>query len=273
MTDRLTGKTALVTGAASGIGRQVALRFLGEGARVAFADRDEAALATVVAGLGDGGGGAGGAGAARAVVMDISDEASVEAAMALLAADGWSPNVVVANAGVQLFGHDAKAGDLDLEVWRRTIDVNLTGTFLTVKHAVRAMLSRDGGSGSGGNGNGRGGSIILTGSPTGVRGEGDVFTAYSTSKAGIHGLGRTVAAAYARDGIRVNTVIPAYTETPLVSTLTGDDEARTAIVGRIPMGRAGSAADVEGIMVYLASDESAFATGAAFAVDGGMSSL
>lgn len=268
MTDRLTGKTALVTGAASGIGRQVALRFLGEGARVAFADRDEAALDAVVGGLGDAADGARGAGAARAVVMDISDEASVEAAMAALAADGWSPDVVVANAGVQLFGHDARAGDLDLEVWRRTIDVNLTGTFLTVKHAVRAMLERDGhGDGS------RGGSIILTGSPTGVRGEGDVFTAYSTSKAGIHGLGRTVAAAYARDGIRVNTVIPAYTETPLVSTLTGDDEARTAIVGRIPMGRAGSAADVEGIMVYLASDESAFATGAAFAVDGGMSSL
>ncbi|MBT2500136.1 SDR family oxidoreductase [Agromyces sp. ISL-38] len=261
MNDRLTGKTALVTGAASGIGRQVALRFLGEGARVVFADRDEAALATVVAGLGDSGDGAG---AARAVVMDISDEASVEAAMALLAADGWSPNVVVANAGVQLFGHDARAGDLDLEVWRRTIDINLTGTFLTVKHAVRAMLASDGGGG---------GSIILTGSPTGVRGEGDVFTAYSASKAGIHGLGRTVAAAYARDGIRVNTVIPAYTETPLVSTLTGDDEARASIVSRIPMGRAGSAADVEGIMVFLASDESAFATGAAFAVDGGMSSL
>ncbi|MBT2516803.1 SDR family oxidoreductase [Streptomyces sp. ISL-90] len=261
MNDRLTGKTALVTGAASGIGRQVALRFLGEGARVVFADRDEAALATVVAGLGDSGDGAG---AARAVVMDISDEASVEAAMALLAADGWSPNVVVANAGVQLFGHDARAGDLDLEVWRRTIDINLTGTFLTVKHAVRAMLASDGGGG---------GSIILTGSPTGVRGEGADFTAYSASKAGMHGLGRTVAAAYARDGIRVNTVIPAYTETPLVSTLTHDDDARTAIVNRIPVGRAGAAADVEGIMVFLASDESAFATGAAFAVDGGMSSL
>lgn len=252
MTERLTGKTALVTGAASGIGRHVALRFLREGARVAFADRDEAALDAVVPGLGD---------EARAVVMDISQEASVEAAMATLNADGWSPNVVVANAGVQLFGFDAPAADLDLEVWRRTIEVNLTGTFLTVKHAVRAMLARDGG------------SIILTGSPTGVRGEGDVFTAYSTSKAGIHGLGRTVAAAYARNGIRVNTVIPAYTETPLVSTLTDDDDARTAIVGRIPMGRAGSPADVEGIMVFLASDESAFATGAAFAVDGGMSSL
>lgn len=252
MTQRLIGKTALVTGAASGIGRQVALRFLQEGARVAFADRDAAGAASAVEGHGD---------AARAVVVDISDEASVAEAFAGLVPEGWSPDVVVANAGVQLFGQDAKAGDLDLDVWRRTIDINLTGTFLTVKHAVRAMLGRDGG------------SIILTGSPTGVRGEGDVFTAYSTSKAGIHGLGRTVAAAYARDGIRVNTVIPAYTETPLVSTLTGDEDARAAIVSRIPMGRAGSAADVEGIMVFLASDESAFATGAAFAVDGGMSSL
>lgn len=241
-----------MTGAASGIGRQVALRFLAEGARVAFADRDAQGAAAIVADLGD---------AARAVVVDISDEASVTAAFAELVADGWSPDVVVANAGVQLFGHDAKVADLDLDVWRRTIDVNLTGTFLTLKHAVRAMLANGGG------------SIILTGSPTGVRGEGDDFTAYSTSKAGVHGLGRTVAAAYARDGIRVNTVIPAYTETPLVSTLTGDDAAHSAIVGRIPMGRSGSAADVEGIMVYLASDESAFATGAAFAVDGGMSTL
>jgi len=252
MTERLTGKTALVTGAASGIGRQVALRFLQEGARVAFADRDDAGAQAAIEGHGD---------AARAVAMDISDEASVVAAFAALASDGWIPDVVVANAGVQLFGQDAKAGDLDLDVWRRTIDVNLTGTFLTLKHSVRAMLA------------GGGGSIIITGSPTGVRGEGDVFTAYSASKAGVHGLGRTVASAYARDGIRVNTVIPAYTETPLVSTLTHDDEAHSAIVGRIPMGRSGSAADVEGIMVYLAGDESSFATGAAFAVDGGMSSL
>lgn len=251
-TSRLHGKTALVTGAASGIGRQVAVRFHAEGARVAFADRDEAGARAVVADLDD---------RARAVTVDIADEASVAAAFDGLVEAGWRPDVVVANAGVQLFGQDAPIADLDLDVWRRTIDVNLTGTFLTVKHAVRAMLG------------GSGGSVILTGSPTGVRGEGAHFTAYSASKAGIHGLGRTVAAAYARSGIRVNTVIPAYTETPLVSTLTGDHDARQAIVGRIPMGRAGSPADVEGIMVFLAGDDSAFATGAVFAVDGGMSTL
>ena len=83
-------------------------------------------------------------------------------------------------------------------------------------------------------------------------------------------LGRTVAAAYADRGIRVNTVVPAYTETSLVTTITSDPEARAAIIGRIPMGRAGTPQDVEGIMVFLASDDAAFATGALFAVDGGM---
>jgi NAD(P)-dependent dehydrogenase (short-subunit alcohol dehydrogenase family) len=248
----LQGKTALVTGSATGIGRAVAERFAREGARVVIADRDAAAAADAVAAIGAD---------ARPAVMDISDEASVAAAFAELDADGWSPDVVVANAGVQLFGQDAKAGDLDLDVWRRTIDVNLTGTFLTIKHAVRSMLQRGGG------------SIILTGSPTGLNGEGADFTAYSASKAGIHGLARTVAGAYADRNIRVNTVVPAYTETSLVTTITSDPESRAAIIGRIPLGRAGSPRDVEGIMVFLASDDGAFATGSLFAVDGGMTTL
>ncbi|NQX12126.1 SDR family oxidoreductase [Microbacteriaceae bacterium VKM Ac-2855] len=250
MSGRLNGKNALITGAGSGIGRAVAERFAREGARVAFSDRDLTAAQGAADGFAD----------AVAVELDISDESSVEAAFAQLAAEGRAPDVVVANAGVQLFGQDAKIADLALETWRRTIDINLTGTFLTVKHAVRAML-------------GRGGSIVLTGSPTGLNGEGQDFTAYSSSKAGIHGLGRTVAAAYAGEGIRVNTVVPGYTETPLVTAISGDAEARAAIVSRIPIGRPGSAADVEGIMVYLASDESSYATGALFRVDGGMTTL
>lgn len=249
---RLTGKTALVTGSATGIGLAVATRFAAEGARVVIADRDADAAQRAAAGIGE---------TARAVAVDISQEDQVSAAFTSLAADGWAPDVVVANAGVQLFGQDAPAADLDLDVWRKTIDVNLTGTFLTVKHAVRTMRERGGG------------SIILTGSPTGVNGEGRDFTAYSASKAGIHGLARTVAAAYADDGIRVNAVVPAYTETSLVTTISDDPEARAAIVGRIPLGRAGTPADVEGIMLFLASDDGAFATGSLFAVDGGMTTL
>jgi 3-oxoacyl-[acyl-carrier protein] reductase len=250
---RLSGKTALVTGAGTGIGRAVAERFAAEGARVVIADRDEAAATSVAAALGFD--------VARAAVMDISNETQVEAAFSELNDAGWSPNVVVANAGVQLFGHDAKIADLDLSVWQRTIDINLTGTFLTVKYAVQSMLQHGGG------------SIIFTGSPTALNGEGADFTAYSSSKAGMHGLARAVAAAYARDGIRVNTVVPGYTETSLVSAIINDPESRAAIIGRIPMGRAGSPRDVEGIMVYLASDDAAFATGGTFTIDGGMTTL
>ncbi|MAM55369.1 MAG: dehydrogenase [Zunongwangia sp.] len=249
---RLEGKTALITGGALGIGLAVAQRFAREGARVIVADRNGDGAAAAAAEIGD---------RARAVTMDISDEAAVASAFAAVEADGWAPDVVVANAGVQLFGQDAPIADLDLEVWRRTVDINLTGTFLTVKHAVRSMLAHGGG------------SIILTGSPTAINGEGKDFTAYSASKAGMHGLGRTVAAAYADRGIRVNTVQPAYTETPLVAAISDDPESRAAIVSRIPIGRAGTPDDVAGIMVYLASDDGAFATGATFQVDGGMTSL
>ena len=246
-TQRLSGKTALVTGAAAGIGRTVADRYLCEGARVIYADRDDAGIDTSET--------------ARAVRLDVSDESSVAAGFDALATDGWTPDVVVVNAGVQLFGRDAEVADLDLDVWQATLAVNLTGAFLTLKYAVRGMLELGGG------------SIILTGSPTAVRGEGSDFTAYSTSKAGMPGLGRTVAAAYAKRGIRVNTVGPAYTETGLVRTIAEDPESRAAIISRIPMGRAGSPSDLEGIFVFLASDESAFATGATFAVDGGMTTL
>lgn len=252
MTARLTGRTALVTGAGAGIGRAIADRFVAEGARVVYADRDASAAAGAADAAGDG---------AIALTVDIADEASVAAGFADLAARGATPDVVVANAGVQLFGHDAKVADVSLETWNRTVSINLTGTFLTIKHAVRAMLA------------GGGGSIIATGSPTGLNGEGADFAAYSSTKGGIHALVRATAMAYARDGIRVNTVVPGYTETSLVSTISGDPSARAAIVSRTPLGRPGTPDDVTGIMVYLASDESAYATGAVFRVDGGMTSL
>lgn len=248
----LHGKTALITGAATGIGLAVATRFHADGARVIIADRDAPAAQAAASKLGE---------LARAETMDISDEESVEAGFARAIADGWAPDVVVANAGVQLFGQDAPAADLDLAAWKRTIDINLTGTFLTVKHAVRTMLTLGGG------------SIILTGSPTGVNGEGKDFTAYSTTKAGIHGMARTVAAAYAAQNIRVNAVVPAYTETSLVNAIIEDPEARDAIIGRIPLGRPGTPEDVAGMMSFLASDDARFATGGLLHIDGGMTTI
>lgn len=248
---RLLGKVALVTGAASGIGRAVALAFAHQGATVYFADRDldgasrAASEAPPSRGIG--------------LRIDIADEDSVSAAYALVLAEHGFLDVVVANAGVQLFGEDAPIGELDLTIWRRTIDINLTGTFLTVKHAVRAMRA--------------GASIIVTGSPTGMTGEGAGFTAYSTSKAGIHGLVRTAATDYAKAGIRINCVVPGFTATPLTSRITDNVDVTTQIVSRVPLGRPGTPEDVTGIMVYLASDESAYATGSMFLVDGGMTSL
>lgn len=249
---RLIGKTALITGAGSGIGKAVAERFLSEGARVIVADRDALAANAVIKQY---------ASNAIAVVMDISNEGLVEKTFKGLEKMGWAPDVVVANAGVQLFGQDAQIAELELEAWLRTIDTNLTGTFLTLKHAVRSMLANGGG------------SIIVTGSPTAISGEGSSFTAYSASKAGIHGMVRAAAAAYARKNIRINTVVPGYTETALVSAISSDPSLREAIISRIPAGRAGQPQDVAGIMVYLASDDSDFATGAEFIVDGGMTSL
>jgi NAD(P)-dependent dehydrogenase (short-subunit alcohol dehydrogenase family) len=252
MEGRLAGKTALVTGAGSGIGLAVAQRFAAEGARVYFADINPDAARTAAAA-------AAGPGTASALQMDIADEASVAAGYAAIAADG-PLDIVVANAGVQLFGQDAKVGDLELAVWEKTVAINQRGAFLTLKHAVRAL-------------EGRGGSIICTGSPTAVVACGQTFTAYSSSKAGVHGLARVVAADYAQAGIRVNTVVPGYTETPLVQTIAADPASRASLVNATMLGRPGAAADVEGIMVFLASDDSAYATGGLFTVDGGLTAL
>ena len=248
---RLEGKTALVTGAGSGIGLAVAQRFVAEGATVYFADINVEAAGKAAA--------ATGASGAHALRMDISDEASVAAAYAAVAEAGQL-DVVVANAGVQLFGQDARVGDLDLSVWEKTVTINQRGAFLTLKHAVRAM-------------EGHGGSIICTGSPTAVVACGQTFTAYTSSKAGVHGLARVVAADYAHAGIRVNIVVPGYTETPLVQAIADDPVSRAGLVDSTMLGRPGTAADVEGIMVFLASDDSAYATGGIFTVDGGLTAL
>lgn len=251
-TGRLHGKRALVTGAASGIGLATARRFAQEGAVVALIDRDGDRVEEAARGCD---------GDAVPLTADITVEAEVSQAVDAFTRLAGGLDIAVANAGIQLFGQDTRAHELDLDVWRRTVEVNLTGTFLTCKHVLQAMHSSGGG------------SLILTGSPTGLYGVAPGFSAYSASKAGVHGLMRVLAVDYARDGVRVNAVIPGTTNTPLVSSYLADPAVVEAVAATVPLGRPGTSEEVASVMVFLASDDASYVTGAFYAVDGGMTAV
>jgi NAD(P)-dependent dehydrogenase (short-subunit alcohol dehydrogenase family) len=249
MTGRLEGKRCLVTGAGAGMGRAAARKFAAEGARVGLVDLDADALARVADEIGA---------AAVPLPADVRDERQVAAAVRGAADALGGLDVVVANAGVQLAGEDDRADRLDLAVWQRTIDVNLTGIFLTCKHGIGALLETGGG------------AVVCTCSPTGLFGCAPGYDAYSASKAGVAGLVRVLAADYAPQ-IRVNGVVPGYTETPMTSWVTPDEH--DALLQTIPMRRAGRADEVAAVMSFLASDEASYTTGAIWAADGGMTAI
>jgi 3-oxoacyl-[acyl-carrier protein] reductase len=249
----LDDKRAIITGAGKGMGRAAALRFAAEGARVGLIDRDEESL-RAVAGEVEAAGGEG-------VVLpaDVTSEEQVAAAVGR-ASSGWGGlDVVVANAGVQLAGEDDRADRLALEVWQRTIDINLTGIFLTCKHGIRALLATGGG------------AVVCTCSPTGLYGVAPGYDAYSSSKAGVYGLVRVMAADYAAEGIRVNGVIPGYTNTPMTSWVTPSE--RETLLRGIPLGRPGEPEEVAAVIAFLASDDTPYVTGAVWAADGGMTAV
>jgi NAD(P)-dependent dehydrogenase (short-subunit alcohol dehydrogenase family) len=246
MTGRLIDKRVAVTGAASGIGRAVAVRFAQEGARVAAIDRTPLDRRSSPDG-------------ATPIVADVTDESSMSLAFERVVAEFGGLDVLVAAAGVQLHGEDARAHELSLEAWNRTIAVNLTGAFLSCKYAIAAMIASGGG------------SIVIVGSPTGLRGSGRGYTAYAASKGGVHALTRVLATDYAPRGIRVNTLVPGATDTPLIEGLLADDDMRASIIEGIPLGRIARPDDYTGLAVYLASDESSYSTGALFMADGGHS--
>lgn len=246
---RLAGKVGVITGAAGGIGAAAARAFVAEGAEVGLIDRPGTALDELAAEL---------AGAAVALPADVTREREVAAAFA-----GWGQthgraDFVYVCAGRQLHDVDGKAAEVDLDTWERTIAVNLTGAFLTVKHAMAGLCAAPAG------------SLILCGSPTGLSMSGGGNTAYGASKAGMMALARIVAADYAADGVRANIIVPGTTQTPLIAPLLADRAVRAALVAGAPIGRLGTPEDLTGIAVFLASDESRYATGATFAVDGGL---
>jgi NAD(P)-dependent dehydrogenase (short-subunit alcohol dehydrogenase family) len=254
MSGRLEGRRAIVTGAGMGIGRAAAIRFAAEGASVGLIDVNEQAAQSTLGTIEQGGG------VAKVFVADVSDEEAVEAAVLGAEEAFGGLDTVVANAGILLAGKDDRADRLDAAVWRRVVDVNLTGIFLTCKHGIRALLR------------GGGGAVVCTASPTGLFGSAPGLDAYSSSKAGVYGLARVLASDYAAHGIRVNGVIPGYTDTPM-NDYVERPAGHERIISTVPLGRQGTAEEVANVMAFLASDEASYVTGAVWPVDGGMTAI
>lgn len=251
----LAGKRAVVTGAGSGIGRETARICAREGARVGVLDVDaQAAGHTVEAIAADHGDGM-----ALALPADLRIEDQVAGAIAQLRERWGGLDVVIGCAGVQLAGEDDRADRLELEVWQRTIDINLTGMFLIAKHGIRELLR------------GGGGSVVLTCSPTGQFGCAPGYDAYSASKAGVYGLVRVMAADYGAEGIRVNGVVPGYTRSAMTAWVSPEEHAH--LLTTIPLGRAGEPAEVGEVIAFLASDRTPYTTGGVWAADGGMTAI
>lgn len=248
--DRLTSKVIVVTGAGRGLGEATARGFAAEGAIVGVLDRNGENVRRVVDEIG---------GDAFALPCDVVDEASVAGAFDAVRRSHGRLDVLATYAAIQLIGKDVHAHELPLDIWQQTMDINLTGVFLSCKYGIGLMLE-----------SGQGGSVINCGSPTGLTMSGSPWTAYSASKAGVMGLTRVLAAEYSRDGIRVNGIVPGTVETPGVAAVTQDPTERAKLDALHPIGRIAKPEDLVGIAVFLASGESAFATGAHFTVDGGM---
>jgi len=255
MSGRLAGKRTAITGGASGIGLATALRFAIEGAVVGIIDIDargvDAAVMRVEAAGGE----------AMRLVADVTQEASVAAAFEAAVTAWGGLDVVVVNAGIEMLGSDTHVHELDAAVWDRIIAVNLTGQFLASKHGIRALRQAGGG------------SLICTVSPCGVTGMCAPETAYSASKAGVMGLLRVMAADYAPEGIRVNGVLPGFIDTPMNVPVMADPEQLRQWESAIPIRRIGRADEVANMMLFLASDESSYAIGGIFTVDGGQTAI
>jgi NAD(P)-dependent dehydrogenase (short-subunit alcohol dehydrogenase family) len=246
---RLEGKTALVTGAASGIGREAALLFAAEGARVLVADRDARGggetLEAIRAAGGEG----------RFADTDVCVGSQVAAAVADAERAFGGLHVLFNNAGI-FPDADGSPVDTDEAVWDQVMAVNLKGVFLGCKHGIPALLRAGGG------------SIINTASFVAVVGAATSQIAYTASKGGVLAMTREIAVEYARRGIRANALCPGPVDTPLLRQLLADPAARARRLVHVPMGRLARAGEIARAALFLASDESSYVSGATFLVDG-----
>ncbi|MFM9978996.1 MAG: SDR family NAD(P)-dependent oxidoreductase [Sphingomonadaceae bacterium] len=251
---RLAGKTAIITGAGSGIGRATAILFASEGARLVIGDKSDGVHATARAIEAAGG-------AVSAVQMDAGIEGDVAALVETARTRYGGVQLAYANAGIS--GGLTGIFDHTPEEWAEILRVNLIGPFLMIKHAGRAMVDA-----------GQGGSILCTASVAGIR-SGAGCPAYSASKAGVINLVMTSAQQLSATGVRVNAICPGLIETGM--TERAFDYARekgvTDKIGRLnPLRRAGQPIEIAQTALFLASDASSYVNGQAIAVDGGLSS-
>jgi meso-butanediol dehydrogenase/(S,S)-butanediol dehydrogenase/diacetyl reductase len=242
--ERFAGKTALISGAAGGIGRAVAQRLGAEGARVMCADRDAEAAAGIAAALPD----------ATALGCDVTDEASCAAAVAATIDRFGALDVLVNAAGIAA---SHAIATFPVDEWRRIIEVNLTGTFLLSRAAVPALLESSG-------------TIVNLASVAGVRAT-PYNAAYCASKGGVVMLTKSMAIELARAGVRVNAVCPSAVDTGLLRSFTLPDDADIQLLARAasPMGKVLEADEVAAAVAFLASNDAASVTGTLFTIDGG----
>jgi NAD(P)-dependent dehydrogenase (short-subunit alcohol dehydrogenase family) len=241
-------RVALVTGAASGIGRATALGFARSGYAVVACDRDGSGLSETVAGLA--------ADVVEAVEGDVTVEADVARMVEAASGRFGSLDAVACVAGIEV---DHPVDVLTPEQWDAVVDTNLKGTFLVCRAALPVI--RQGG----------GGAIVTTGSVLGrvaVHGA----TAYGAAKAGLEGLTRAMAIDHAREGVRVNCVVPGFTDTPLVWRSVAPEQlatVRAEAAEEVPLGRIADPSEIASVIVFLCSDAASFVTGASVVVDGG----
>lgn len=247
----LAGKTAIVTGASSGIGRAAARLFAEHGASIVAVARSRDRLKSLIDEIADRGG------AATALCGDVRDEACAADAVALASDRFGGLDIALNNAGT--LGALGPATQMPLTDWRETLDVNLTSAFLNAKHQIAAMLKR-----------GRG-SLLFTSSFVGHTVGFAGMAAYGASKAGLIGLTKVLAAEYGAEGIRVNALLPGGTDTPMGATVADTPEARAHIAGLHALKRIAAPEEIAQTALHLASDASSFVTGTALLADGGVS--
>jgi NAD(P)-dependent dehydrogenase (short-subunit alcohol dehydrogenase family) len=251
MAGRLEGKVCVITGAGGGMGREAAIVFTGEGARVCVADLDlELAEDTVAECPGE----------AYPLRVNVADEDDVRSMYAATAERYGGIDVLYNNAGISP-ADDASVLDTSVEAWQRVQDVNTKGVFLCCKHGIPYLLERGGG------------SVINVASFVAILGAATSQISYTASKGAVLAMSKELGVQFARDGVRVNALCPGPVETPLLLAIYGDDPAafkRRQV--HWPTGRLGRPREIVNAALFLASDESSFVNASAFVVDGGITS-